>query len=877
MEEPPTDDVAIFELSLSDFCRHTPAVQRELNDIVARNHATLTERWVKKLKQKNKARRFFREIWPDIPMKHREDMDVDQENPEEREAPRRQVYLWPHLNQDDLVANPTTLLRLIHYRARRSWLEYTDIDLDSTKGGWRFPNVRNPLPWLEAYLLGKRAKSIDYRVTFRECNEHDTDLLCYTVDKTVTEDQRREVMPYTFNYAEAVLIAEVQCHLYRFLVDVCKQVLLPKNKEWTEREYTAKFNEEFILSKPYPASLPAAPRFTPNGLSSTGGAAKNLSEMRRYSWYDKPGDLDLQTVGGLIRARVADAEEAILDLRSYPDFFEEMVRRWKDVYDQASPTEKHKGASEFANDQLPGWKWAVEKAVVDAIKTFDRWTALEKCLSSLEVAYRENGLFLSLSNNSLKAVVAKKMFLRELISFKHMAFALAEINIAELKAEIDGKAPFDRYFQFTPDNDDSDSLKIPRRTEGLRKGLEQGKDNAGEKKPGEGEAKEGQAGKSKASKGEVEKGPWLVFEKFRSILEDEQRMRFGLPAVLGELDRVIDDEEAPENADVLPSHVRPTLEDLGVLAECLIQVENFRPWSSIIHPMMQDRQQMSRAIAQVEQLEIPLRRLYDHMDKIFHMTYLRGIPYDKRFEYPPLEVERTEEVIKILKTSGENLDRFWEGLLPKLKLQHALSSGLQTLLEHKPCHTQPWTISIARTSTGGDWEEEAETHKAEDNTKGQSLHDEMQARLQGLQVTATPVVSSQSGSVGTPPESVEEISSPQVVVAAPADRRIRVSARTLQTLRMLMFDVHRRGPAPGELAWDDLKAAMIDIGFGMTTGSGGSEWNFHPGTSLGLTSPVPIKFHNPHPRRKLSAKLARQYGRRVCKRYQWTLDSFTER
>lgn len=652
--------------------------------------------------------------------------------------------------------------------------------------------------------------------------------------------------PYTLNYAEALLIAEVQAHLYRFLLQICKQLLLPKRNEWTDEEYSARFYQEFIKSRPYPELLPGASRLTPSDHASNAGATKNLSDRRRYSWYGEPGDLDLQTVGGLIRSRAAEAEDVIRDLRSYPDFFEETVRQWKDVYDQAHPNEKQKGAGEFAGDQLPGWRWAVQKAVISAFKNFDRWIALEECWRSLEIAYRENGRFLSLTNTSPQALAARMAFFRELISVKHMAFTMAETIVSELKAEIFGTVPFGHYFDFKPENDDPDGARLPRRTKVLGDELAAGQ------------------------------GVAVVFERFRAILEDRQRMRFGLSAVLGELDRVIDDENAPENVSFLPAHVKPALEDLGVLAECLIQVENLRPWSSIIHPMMQERPKMSRAIAQVQQLDLPLRRLDDQAAEIFNMTYLRGIPYDNRFEYPAPEVERTREVVNTLKTSGENLDKFWEELLPKLKLREALSVRLQTLLEHKPCHTQPWTISESRPRTGERWQADAETHEAEDSTNSQSLYDEMQARIR-LQITASPAASPQREPVRAPAESVQEISSPQLVAADSADNRLRVSTRTMQTLRMLMFDTHRRGPAPGELAWDDLRAAMVDMGFGITAGSGGSEWNFHPGNSLRLASRVPIQFHNPHPKRKLSAKTARRYGRRLCKRYGWTLDSFTER
>lgn len=239
----------------------------------------------------------------------RPDMGPDNEDPTTNQAPRRHLYLWPHLNETDLLEGATTLLCLIHHRALRSWLDYADIELDSTRGGWVFTKVRLALPWREDHLKDVKADCVDYRITFREPEKHDVGSLCFTVRKMTTDAERNELLPYTFNFAEALLIAEIQAHFYNFLVGVCGELLLPRKDQWTDEAYAAKFDDEFIKSKPYPDLLPGPPELAASEQASSDDVVKNLSEMRMYSWYGSPGDLDLQTVSGLIRARVADAED----------------------------------------------------------------------------------------------------------------------------------------------------------------------------------------------------------------------------------------------------------------------------------------------------------------------------------------------------------------------------------------------------------------------------------------------------------------------------------------------------------------------------------------------------------------------------------------
>ncbi|KAH8902972.1 hypothetical protein BR93DRAFT_981932 [Coniochaeta sp. PMI_546] len=462
-----------------------------------------------------------------------------------------------------------------------------------------------------------------------------------------TDAERNELLPYTFNFAEALLIAEIQAHFYNFLVGVCGELLLPRKDQWTDEAYAAKFDDDVIKSKPYPDLLPGPPELAASEQASSDDVVKNLSEMRMYSWYGSPGDLDLQTVGGLIRARVADAEDG----------------------------------SSFLPRHFRG----------------------------------------------------------------NMSFTLAETIIAELKAEIEDKVPFNHYFDFRPQANDPNGLRIPRRTQILRTEISTG-----------------------------------------------QRVGCELDLVLdAELKRAIDDDDAEKHL---------------------------------------------------------------------------AVPHKGRFEYPSPDEEMPRELVQLLKSSEENL-----------KAACQAKAGESIVCETAHIAREPPKMDTAVDKAGKEFssmrEEPSQTLESESSMAGQSLYDEMQAKLKSLAVAD----GSEAKLTATQGNSAQDAPSPPVAATAAPDGKIRVKASTLETLRMMMFEVQRTGPPPGELAWTDLRSATVDIGFWISKGAAGSAWDFHPNSSLELKPNIPVTFHDPHPRRKLRAHIARKYGRRLHRRYDWTLDSFTQR
>lgn len=843
MAHAPSDDGhAELERQLTDFWRQTRSAHRELRGIVARNQKDIETKWKSKQKQKNKARKILRIAWPGIPLTHRADMDVDQLVSTIDQGQRRHVFLWPHLTEEDLLERPDTLLRLIHCRGTGSLLEYIRVDLASTRGGWKYPQVKQPLT---NALFG-------YRIAFHEWYEGDAE----ASGLTVRSKQSYRISPTgaldgsyfeSFNFAEALLIAEVQAHIYSFLVKVCKELLLPKTEGLTDQDYAADFDVECINSKPWPGQLPAAP----DSMEETpvDGVIVPLSEKRRYAWYGKPEEPDLQIVGGLIRAKEADAKELILDMRAYPDVFEESVKHWKSVYDQTRLDEKSEDEWRAKSEKV-GWQYAVRSAVSEPINAYARWSALQRYHTSLQTI-RDN-------DKNLEAVETKREYQQLMVKFWIEVSSHAEAIIMELSTQLFCQRPFYTVFDF--ENFKPHFEKDPRRDQlPLRSRVLQSEVDAG------------------STRGRV-------LDKMRLLFVNNHRTQFGLSAVVDELDRVLDDRlgtisrDAP---DVTPPHVASVLETLGILAECLNQIERLMSWSSLITDSPEEAKKYHLvAEKESDELRRPLHYLVHERDNIFHNSGIDelAIPYPERFDCPRTK-ERTKKVVQTLRSSEENLDKFWEKCIAQLKLHKALPDGVRLLLEIRPERTPVWSRPERPSRPPGPEPEPepAQAEEAEVSIAGPSLHDEYVAKQRELEAADSPEPSTQLGSTTAQEASVQEMTSPPAVADVSQQGKIRVKASTLETLRIMMYDAEGPGSVSGELAWVDLRAAMIDIGFGMVKGTVGSAWNFIPGRSLQLApaaADTAITFHDPHPRRRMDANLARMCGRRLNRRYGWTLDTF---
>ncbi|EIW74226.1 hypothetical protein CONPUDRAFT_160275 [Coniophora puteana RWD-64-598 SS2] len=99
--------------------------------------------------------------------------------------------------------------------------------------------------------------------------------------------------------------------------------------------------------------------------------------------------------------------------------------------------------------------------------------------------------------------------------------------------------------------------------------------------------------------------------------------------------------------------------------------------------------------------------------------------------------------------------------------------------------------------------------------------------------------------------------------------KIAVAGKTLRVLRMLFSDddsAHVRGSVP----WKDVLKAFYELDFTVVKLRGGSAWGFSKGI-------VSFTCHEPHPDANLDFWKARKLGRRLNRRFGWTVDTFVQK
>ncbi|KAG0041138.1 hypothetical protein BGZ83_002300, partial [Gryganskiella cystojenkinii] len=110
-----------------------------LNHIILRHESLIQKRWLKKTREQRKA--ILLSAWPDMPTMHRPDFEdflKESLKPKTTAAsPRtfsstgsRDIYLWPHINQEDLL-KPKLFLIFLNARARHYPSAFAEADRDS--------------------------------------------------------------------------------------------------------------------------------------------------------------------------------------------------------------------------------------------------------------------------------------------------------------------------------------------------------------------------------------------------------------------------------------------------------------------------------------------------------------------------------------------------------------------------------------------------------------------------------------------------------------------------------------------------------------------------------------------------------------------------
>ncbi|AEO69920.1 uncharacterized protein THITE_2081075 [Thermothielavioides terrestris NRRL 8126] len=269
-----------------------------LQRILDRHESTIQKRWTKKTKQQRL--RILLDGWPNMAPMHRPDFDAFRRETEaQRDAGTkfRDRFMWPYINQEDLL-RPKSLLLMLKSRGRHHPCEFAAADGDAMYLG-RLTKALVPI-FLNCYVvtLNGMTRPEEYGALVAWEDHPDAFEWMHT---------RRQFLP-----GEALDILEAQDRLMKFLVHCCEQLLhdIPAAE---------------LIGDKYPVQPepPLKSGVEPDGLDS-------LAVMAEEAPYRPPGRLDFGRIESLLAARSSAAEDHLWALREDPSYFSNQLLIYKE-------------------------------------------------------------------------------------------------------------------------------------------------------------------------------------------------------------------------------------------------------------------------------------------------------------------------------------------------------------------------------------------------------------------------------------------------------------------------------------------------------------------------------------------------------------------
>ncbi|KAG0090430.1 hypothetical protein BGZ93_005412 [Podila epicladia] len=310
-----------------------------LHHIIQRHEATIQKRWLKK--SRDQRRNTLLHAWPNMPKMHRPDLEAFFGETTTRSATNPDVYLWPDINQEDLL-KPKIMLVFLNARARHYPSDFAAADETSFKfaetSGKVMPGFLN-----------------DHTMMFTGRNTPETYGRLYSWEEN---KDAFEWMHTGRGYlaGKGLQILAVQERVYRFLVECCLHIL--------------QVTRAFVMT-----DTPIEPE--PPVLSISDGPTHSLAEISAVTPYSMPVKLNLGRLRDLIAAKRSAAEDHLWSLREDPGYFADTILEMKehrqelllDTYGRQHSLVRPWLSKEF-------WNRVIHKAILEANGGLEVWDIL---------------------------------------------------------------------------------------------------------------------------------------------------------------------------------------------------------------------------------------------------------------------------------------------------------------------------------------------------------------------------------------------------------------------------------------------------------------------------------------------------------------------
>ncbi|KAL2127232.1 hypothetical protein VTI74DRAFT_11063 [Chaetomium olivicolor] len=269
-----------------------------LRRILERHESTIQKRWTKKTKHQRL--QILLDGWPNMAPMHRPDFAAfrrESEAQRELGTKFRDHFVWPYINQEDLL-KPKSLLLMLKSRGRHQPCDFAAADGDAMYLG-KITKAIVPI-FLNCYVVtlnGMTGPEEYGKLVAWEDHEDAFDWM----------HTRKQFLP-----GEALDILEAQDRLMKFLVHCCEQLLqdIPAAE---------------LLGDKYPVQ--------PEPILKSGvepGGFDSLVIMAEEAPYRPPGCLDFGRIESLLAARTSASEDHLWALREDPSYFSDQLLIYKE-------------------------------------------------------------------------------------------------------------------------------------------------------------------------------------------------------------------------------------------------------------------------------------------------------------------------------------------------------------------------------------------------------------------------------------------------------------------------------------------------------------------------------------------------------------------
>ncbi|KAF8981883.1 hypothetical protein BGZ46_002175 [Entomortierella lignicola] len=319
-----------------------------LNHIVLRHEATIQKRWLKKTREQRKT--ILLTAWPNMSASHRPDLEAFLREKSKAPTAFREAYLWPNINQEDLL-KPKLFLIFLNARARN----FPSVFSEADHASFRFANTSGKVT--AAFLN-------EYTMMFIGRNTPET------YGQLYSWDDHEDAATWLFTQkgmhpGYGLQTLEVQERIYHFLLECCLQILHDKPRESLA-----------IDDSPIEPEPPA--------LSIVEGGMNSLAAVAAMAPFRLPASIDFARLQDLVAAKLSAVEDHIWSLREDPSYFTDIVLDMKD-HRQELLLDVRGQQHSLVNPQPKSrlWDRVVGNVVAEAYLYLEIWSDLHSQIGNL--------------------------------------------------------------------------------------------------------------------------------------------------------------------------------------------------------------------------------------------------------------------------------------------------------------------------------------------------------------------------------------------------------------------------------------------------------------------------------------------------------------